>query len=71
MPAGTRFSQIVGVSLLAGIGFTMAIFIAELAFAGRPEALLMAKMGVLLASLLAGMLGTLWLLWCGRTLDSQ
>jgi len=71
LPAGTRFSQIVGVSLLAGIGFTMAIFIAELAFAGRPEALLMAKMGVLLASLLAGMLGTLWLLWCGRTLDSQ
>lgn len=71
LPAGTRFSQIVGVSLLAGIGFTMAIFIAELAFAGRPEALLMAKMGVLLASLFAGMLGTLWLLWCGRTLDIQ
>ncbi len=66
LPAGTRFSQIVGVSLLAGIGFTMAIFIAELAFAGRPAELLMAKMGVLLASLLAGSLGTLWLLVCSR-----
>lgn len=66
LPAGTRFSQLVGVSLLAGIGFTMAIFIAELAFAGQPQELQLAKTGVLLASLLAGLLGTLWLLWCSR-----
>ena len=33
LPAGTRFVQIVGVSFLAGIGFTMSIFIADLGFA--------------------------------------
>ena len=66
LPAGTEFRQIVGVAFLGGIGFTMAIFIAELAFAGQPDALLMAKMGVLFSSLVAGVLGTLWLLLCAR-----
>lgn len=61
LPAQTRFSHIAGVALLAGIGFTMAIFIAELGFAGQPEYLLMAKTGVLFASLLAGISGYIWL----------
>jgi NhaA family Na+:H+ antiporter len=61
LPAGTRFSQIAGVSLLGGIGFTMAIFIAELGFARQPEYLLMAKTGILTASLLAGLAGFAWL----------
>jgi NhaA family Na+:H+ antiporter len=61
LPAETSFSQIAGVSLLGGIGFTMAIFIAELGFAAQPELLLMAKTGVLAASLLAGISGFLWL----------
>jgi len=66
LPAETRFSQIAGVALLAGIGFTMAIFIAELGFAGQPEYLLMAKSGVLLASLLAGISGFIWLWWVSK-----
>lgn len=57
LPAQTRFSQIAGVALLAGIGFTMSIFTAELGFAGQPEYLLMAKTGVLVASILAGVGG--------------
>lgn len=61
LPAGTRFIQIAGVSLLGGIGFTMAIFIAELGFAEQPEYLLMAKTGILTASLLAGFGGVAWL----------
>lgn len=61
LPAGTRFSQIAGVSLLGGIGFTMAIFIAELGFARQPEYLLMAKTGILSASLFAGAAGFAWL----------
>ena len=61
LPAGTRFSQIAGVSLLGGIGFTMAIFIAELGFAQQPDYLLMAKTGILTASLLAGLAGFAWL----------
>lgn len=63
LPAGTRFSQIAGVALLAGIGFTMAIFIAELGFAGQAEYLLMAKTGILLASFVAGVGGFVWLKW--------
>ncbi|PIV15174.1 MAG: sodium:proton antiporter, partial [Gallionellales bacterium CG03_land_8_20_14_0_80_55_15] len=63
----TRFSQIAAVSVLGGIGFTMSIFIAELGFADQPEYLLMAKTGVLAASLLAGLLGYAWLWWLGNT----
>ena len=55
-PAGTNWTQLVGVACLGGIGFTMALFIAALAFA--PAALLAAaKVGILAASLLAGVLG--------------
>lgn len=61
LPAGTRFSQIVGVALLGGIGFTMSIFIAELGFVSNPEYLAMAKTGVLLASLVGGISGLIWL----------
>lgn len=61
LPQGTTFSQIIGVGFLGGIGFTMSIFIAELAFIGQPEQLLMAKTGILVASLSAGIIGYLWL----------
>ena len=68
LPNGTRFSQVAAVSVLGGIGFTMSIFIAELGFASQPEYLLMAKTGVLVASMLAGLLGFVWLWWLGRRL---
>lgn len=61
LPKDTRFTQIAGVSLLAGIGFTMSIFVAELGFEHQAEYLLMAKTGVLAASLLAGIAGYIWL----------
>jgi NhaA family Na+:H+ antiporter len=65
LPAETCFTQIIGVSLLGGIGFTMSIFIAELGFAHQPELLLMAKTGILFASLVAGMAGFIWLYIAG------
>lgn len=61
LPKDTRFVQIAGVSLLAGIGFTMSIFVAQLGFAENPELLLMAKTGVLGASFIAGVSGYIWL----------
>ncbi len=61
LPKDTRFSQIAGVSLLAGIGFTMSIFVAQLGFAHNEELLLMAKTGILFASLVAGISGYIWL----------
>jgi len=65
LPAGTKFNQIIGVSFLGGIGFTMSIFIAELGFAHQPEMLLMAKTGILFASLFAGVTGFIWLYLAG------
>ena len=61
LPPGLNFKHIIGVGLMGGIGFTMSIFIAELGFAHSPEDLLMAKTGILFASLLAGISGFLWL----------
>ena len=61
LPHDLNFKHIIGVALMGGIGFTMSIFIAELGFAHHAEDLLMAKSGILMASLLAGMSGFLWL----------
>ena len=61
LPKDTRFTQIAGVSLLAGIGFTMSIFVAQLGFENNEELLLMAKTGILAASLLSGIAGLIWL----------
>ncbi|WP_294948013.1 Na+/H+ antiporter NhaA [Sulfurivirga sp.] len=66
LPNGARLSQLVGVGLLGGIGFTMSIFIAELAWPGQPELLAQAKMAVLLASLIAAVSGYVWLRWVSR-----
>lgn len=61
LPHDVNFKHIVGVGLMGGIGFTMSIFIAELGFAHHAQDLLMAKTGVLIASILAGASGFLWL----------
>jgi len=61
LPQGLNFKHIVGVGFMGGIGFTMSIFIAELGFAHQADDLLMAKTGILLASILAGISGFLWL----------
>ncbi len=61
LPKGVTPSHVVGAGLLAGIGFTMSIFISELAFAWDGETVVVAKMGILLASLIAGAAGYLWL----------
>lgn len=59
LPQGVSWSGVFLISCLAGIGFTMSIFIGTLAFAD--EALLgAAKLGVLVASLLAALVGLFW-----------
>jgi NhaA family Na+:H+ antiporter len=61
LPTGTTWLQIHGAGWLGGIGFTMSIFVAGLAF--EEEALLnMAKLGIFTASLLAGIAGSVLLL---------
>jgi len=56
LPANSTWKQITGVALLAGVGFTMSLFISGLAFS-HAEMVDQAKYGILLASLLAGILG--------------
>lgn len=58
LPEGSNWKHIVGVGLLAGIGFTMSIFIAILSF-NDPEHVSEAKLSILLTSLLAGVFGYL------------
>lgn len=60
LPEGVKTSHLLGAGMLAGIGFTMSIFITLLAFAD-PEVINHAKVAVLIASLTAGLLGYLWL----------
>jgi NhaA family Na+:H+ antiporter len=59
LPRGLTWRHIVGMSCLGGIGFTMSLFIADLAFAEH-GALALAKIGILAGSLIAGCAG--WLL---------
>lgn len=66
LPDQSSMSQIFGVALLGGIGFTMSIFIADLAFLGSAEYIFQAKVGVLTASLLAGLSGFLWLKYIAK-----
>ena len=57
VPSDITNRQIVGVSFLAGIGFTMAIFIAGLAFNSSPEYIDSAKIGILIGSFISAILG--------------
>lgn len=64
MPKGASGLGIYGISLIAGVGFTMSLFIGSLAFGrigGAYPALL--RMGVIVGSLLSGLLGYLILRW--------
>ncbi len=60
LPTGTNWQQVIGAGLLAGIGFTMSIFIATLAFPSPAEQDI-AKIAVLLASFLSIVSGFFWL----------
>lgn len=66
LPQGSTMSQIFGVAFLGGIGFTMSIFVAELAFLGNSALIFQAKVGILVASLFAGLIGFLWLKYSSK-----
>jgi len=58
-PGGAPWTQLYGVALLAGIGFTMSLFIGGLAFPDDPVLIEQVKLGVLIGSLAAGLAGFL------------
>jgi NhaA family Na+:H+ antiporter len=60
LPRDVDWRHIFGAGILGGIGFTMSIFITNLAFVGQAETIRASKLAILLASLAAGTLGFLW-----------
>jgi NhaA family Na+:H+ antiporter len=60
LPHGLTWKHITGAGFLGGIGFTMSIFITLLAF-DRPEFVEQSKMAIIVASLISGIIGLLWL----------
>jgi NhaA family Na+:H+ antiporter len=65
LPAGSALKHVWGIAALAGIGFTVSIFIAELAFSGD-RVVDVAKLGIFAASATAAILGWSLLRWAGR-----
>ncbi|MFF5383843.1 Na+/H+ antiporter NhaA [Pedobacter suwonensis] len=70
LPEGANWKHIAGVALLAGIGFTMSLFISGLAF-DNPLFIDQAKYGILVASIVAGLLGTIVLKRIGKSEGSE
>jgi NhaA family Na+:H+ antiporter len=60
LPEGLKWKHIIGAGFLAGIGFTMSIFISLLAFLDE-NLINSSKLSILIASFIAGVIGLLWL----------
>ena len=65
-PDGLNRKKVLGVSFLAGVGFTMSIFIANLAFSDDQALLDSAKVGIIIGSLLSGIAGYVTLRLAGK-----
>jgi NhaA family Na+:H+ antiporter len=57
LPEGMNTTKLIGMGLLAGIGFTMSIFISNLAFISNDELIQSSKVAVLIASILSAVFG--------------
>lgn len=66
LPEGVSFRQILGTAMLAGVGFTMSMFIATLAFSGTDTLIDSSKIGILAGSLLSGIAGYIVLRYSKR-----
>ncbi len=66
LPLDLNWKHVFGAGLLGGIGFTMSIFVTNLAFVGNSEMINASKMAIMLASLTTGAVGFLWLKLLGK-----
>jgi NhaA family Na+:H+ antiporter len=69
VPKGVTWSQLYGLACLCGVGFTMSLFIASLAFegSGAPVFNAEARLGILAGSILSGITGFMMLRKCSKT----
>lgn len=65
LPRNVTWRQIIGIGCLGGIGFTMSLFVSNLAF-GTPVNLEEAKIGILASSMIVAPIGLAWLYFTGR-----
>jgi len=65
LPSGVQWKHLLGAAWLAGIGFTMSLFIAQLAFS-EPQLVEDAKLGILLGSAVSALIGLVWLYIAGN-----
>jgi NhaA family Na+:H+ antiporter len=66
LPPGVSFRQIFGTAMLAGVGFTMSMFIASLAFTNSVVLMDSAMIGIMSGSLVSGIAGYFMLRYCSR-----
>lgn len=71
LPADMKWLHLLGAGFLGGIGFTMSIFITNLAFTGTANVINASKVAILVASLSAGVLGFLWLRFFSRSVTTD
>jgi NhaA family Na+:H+ antiporter len=75
LPLDLAWRHVLGAGLLGGIGFTMSIFITNLAFTGQADVINASKMAILIASFTAGVIGFGWLKLagapCGSDIDTE
>jgi NhaA family Na+:H+ antiporter len=71
LPDDINFFQVSGIAILAGVGFTMSIFIANLAFADNSMFIDSAKVGILIGSVVSGLVGYMLLRWSGSREKGQ
>lgn len=69
LPVDVRWRHLIGAGMLGGIGFTISIFITNLAFSEQADLINASKIAVFTASLMAGFIGFVWLRWFGKPLD--
>jgi NhaA family Na+:H+ antiporter len=69
LPADVRWRHLIGAGMLGGIGFTISIFITNLAFGEQADLVNSTKIAVFAASVLAGFIGFMWLRLFGKTVD--
>lgn len=71
LPLDLAWRHVLGAGMLGGIGFTMSIFITNLAFVGHADIINASKMSILAASVIAGTIGFIWLKFMGAPLASD
>ncbi|MBX7172679.1 MAG: Na+/H+ antiporter NhaA [Pyrinomonadaceae bacterium] len=71
IPLDLNWKHVLGAGILGGIGFTMSIFITNLAFSGNANMIDSSKISILLASASAGIAGFLWLKLLGQPEESD